>query len=71
VAEAVAVKNGLIAAVGTASEVAGHVGPHTRVLELEDRTVLPGFQDAHLHPPDCGLAELRLDGLGPEPALLD
>jgi predicted amidohydrolase YtcJ len=58
VAEAVGVRGGRIAAVGTAAEARAWVGPHTRVLELEGRTVLPGFQDAHLHPADGGLSEL-------------
>jgi predicted amidohydrolase YtcJ len=55
VAEAVGIKAGRIAAVSPAAELAGHVGPSTRVIELEGRTVLPGFQDAHLHPLDGGL----------------
>jgi predicted amidohydrolase YtcJ len=53
--EAVAVKDGRISAVGVASELASLAGPSTRVIELEGRTVLPGFQDAHLHPLDGGL----------------
>ena len=55
VAEAVAVRDGRIAWVGPAAEAAAHVGPRTRVLELEGRTVLPGFQDAHCHPAESGV----------------
>ena len=55
-AEAVAVRGGRIAAVGSASDARGWAGTGTRVLELEGRTVLPGFQDAHLHPAHGGLA---------------
>ncbi|HXV57810.1 MAG TPA: amidohydrolase [Gaiellaceae bacterium] len=58
VAEAVGVRDGRIAALGTAAESRSWIGPRTRVLELEGRTVLPGFQDAHLHPAEGGLAEL-------------
>ena len=47
-AEAVAVRGGRIAAVGSAAEL-GDLSA-ARVVELEGRTVLPGFQDAHLHP---------------------
>jgi len=61
VAEAVAVREGRIAAVGSARDVMALADPATRVLELEGRTVLPGFQDAHLHPPEGGLAGLRCD----------
>jgi predicted amidohydrolase YtcJ len=52
--EAVAVEEGRIAAVGPAAELASLAGSSTRVIELEGRTVLPGFQDAHLHPPHGG-----------------
>jgi predicted amidohydrolase YtcJ len=55
VAEAVGIKAGRIAALGSAADLARHAGPATRVVELEGRTVLPGFQDAHLHPLDGGL----------------
>ena len=58
-AEAVAVKDGRIAWVGPAAEAAEHVGPATRVLELEGRTVLPGFQDAHCHPAEGGVESLK------------
>jgi predicted amidohydrolase YtcJ len=56
--EAVAVKDGRIAAVGPAAELASLAGSSTRVIELEGRTVLPGFQDAHLHPLDGGLLSI-------------
>ena len=59
--EALAVREGRIAAVGTAGEIQALVGPRTRVLELGGRTVLPGFQDAHLHPPHGGLSKLQCD----------
>ena len=60
-AEAIAVRAGRIAAVGGDREVAGLIGPRTRVIELRGRTVLPGFQDAHVHPPSSGLDALRCD----------
>jgi predicted amidohydrolase YtcJ len=60
-AEAVAVRGGRVAAAGSAKEIGGLAGPGTRVLELEGRTVIPGFQDAHLHPPDGGLTKLGCD----------
>ena len=55
VAEAVAVQGGRIAWVGPAAEAGDHAGPGTRVLELEGRTVLPAFQDAHCHPAESGV----------------
>ncbi len=36
------------------------VGPSTRVIEASGATVLPGFQDAHVHTPFAGLNMLRV-----------
>ena len=60
-ADAVAVRGGRIVAVGSDADVAGLVGARTRVVEGRGRTVLPGFQDAHVHPPSSGLDELLCD----------
>jgi hypothetical protein len=57
VAEAVGIRGGRIAAVGSAADVMADAGPDTRVLQLDGRTVVPGFQDAHVHAPHGGLAE--------------
>ncbi len=48
-ATAVAVSGERIVAVGH-SEVAELVGPGTEVVELAGRLLIPGFQDAHVHP---------------------
>jgi predicted amidohydrolase YtcJ len=48
--EALAVRGGRIAALGSAAEAAEWVGPRTRTVDLGGRLVLPGFVDAHLHP---------------------
>ncbi len=50
-AQAVAEKDGRIAAVGTTAEVAGLRGPQTKVLDLQGNTLLPGINDSHLHLP--------------------
>ncbi|MGH2652601.1 MAG: amidohydrolase, partial [Actinomycetota bacterium] len=50
-AQAVAVKGGRIVSVGTHESVADLVGPKTEVHDLRGRMLLPGFQDAHVHPP--------------------
>jgi predicted amidohydrolase YtcJ len=73
-ATAIAIRAGRIAAVGADREVGGLIGPRTRVIELRGRTVLPGFQDAHVHPPESGLDELRCDVREPrdsEPLAVD
>ena len=50
VAEAVAVLQGRIVAIGTDTEVLALRGPNTRVVDAGGRTLVPGFNDAHLHP---------------------
>ena len=58
-AAALALRAGRIVAVGRDDAIREHVGPKTRVIELGGRTVLPGFQDAHVHPIGAGLEALR------------
>ncbi|MBI1296713.1 amidohydrolase family protein [bacterium] len=48
-AEAVAVQGNRIVAVGSAEDVATLRGPHTTVIDVEERTLLPGFIDTHYH----------------------
>ena len=60
-AEAVAVLEGSIAAVGTRLEVEDLAGPDTRVVHAAPGGVLvPGFQDSHIHAPFAGRNRLRL-----------
>ena len=51
---AVAVTGGRIIAVGADDEVRDLVGPRTEVVDLAGRLLLPGFQDAHVHPVPAG-----------------
>lgn len=60
-ASALAVRDGRIAAVGSDRELRALAGPSTRVVDLEGRSLLPGFQDAHVHPPIGGWAILTCD----------
>jgi predicted amidohydrolase YtcJ len=48
-AEAVAIRNGKIVAVGTRDEVSGLKDGMTRVVDLDGRVLFPGFIDAHQH----------------------
>ena len=45
----VAVRGERIVMVGSADEVRSHVGPDTRVVELNGRSVIPGLADNHFH----------------------
>jgi predicted amidohydrolase YtcJ len=66
--DALAVSGGRITAIGTRSDVEPLIGRRTRVLRLNGETLLPGFQDAHIHPVQgeltarrCDLSELTAD----------
>jgi len=48
-AEALAIYRNHIVAVGTTKEIRGLAGNATRVIDAEQRLVLPGFNDAHTH----------------------
>lgn len=54
-AEAVAITDGRIVAVGNEASIASHIGPDTRVVDLKGRLMLPGFQDSHIHPVGSGM----------------
>jgi predicted amidohydrolase YtcJ len=70
-AEALAIKDGKISAVGTDDEILRQRGPATGVIDAKGRTVIPGLNDSHMHPVRGGLnynMELRWDGV---PSLAD
>ncbi|HET7235582.1 MAG TPA: amidohydrolase [Actinomycetota bacterium] len=58
-AQAVAVKDGRIAAVGTDEQVRSLAATGTEVVDLQGRMLVPGFQDAHCHPPGGGFDMLH------------
>jgi hypothetical protein len=58
-AEAVAIGGGRIAYVGPAAGAMALAGDATRVVDLAGDMLLPGFQDAHVHPVDAGVAEAQ------------
>jgi predicted amidohydrolase YtcJ len=70
--DAVAVRRGEIVALGSAA-VRELTGSQTRVVDAHGGLVLPGFQDAHVHPPFAGRNRIRVDlsGLEGRPAYLD
>ena len=69
--QAVAIKNGRFAAVGSNEEIMAFRGSNTQVIDLGGRTAIPGLNDSHMHPIRGGLnynMELRWDGV---PSLAD
>jgi predicted amidohydrolase YtcJ len=55
-AEALAIRGGRIARVGTTSEIRKSAGPGTRVIDVQGRTVIPGLIDSHMHAIRAGLS---------------
>lgn len=60
-AEAVAVKDGLILAVGTSEEVQKYIGNKTEVIDLKGKTMTPGFIESHAHLMGIGYNKLEID----------
>jgi predicted amidohydrolase YtcJ len=60
-AEAVAIHGDRISAVGSTDDVTSAIGPRTRVVDLAGRLLLPGFQDAHVHPLSGGMDRMQCD----------
>ncbi|MFL6726082.1 MAG: amidohydrolase [Sphingomicrobium sp.] len=48
-AQAAAIRDGRFVAVGSDAQVLKAKGPNTRVVDLHGQTVLPGFNDTHVH----------------------
>ncbi|MGE7994471.1 amidohydrolase, partial [Pseudomonas sp. NPDC089554] len=65
-ATAVAIKDGRFIAVGNDAEAMAHKSAATQVIDLKQRTVIPGLNDSHLHLIRGGLnynLELRWEGV--------
>lgn len=52
---------GRVTAVLPEEDLLGHAGPATEVVDLAGGLVLPGFQDAHVHPVQASVERLRCD----------
>ncbi len=64
IAEALAIRDGRIVAVGPDASVRALAGPGTRFVDLQGRTVLPGLIDTHTHP--LGAAMYEFDHAVPD-----
>ena len=70
-AQAIAIRDGRVLAVGTDRDAMAWKGAQTRMIDLKKRTVMPGLIDSHMHIIRGGLnfnLELRWDGV---PSLAD
>lgn len=60
-ATAIAVRGDRIAFVGSDADAQKFVGPKTRVIDLQGKTVLPGLTDSHHHLAGVGAREMTLN----------
>jgi predicted amidohydrolase YtcJ len=63
-AQAVAVKDGLILAVGSTEEIQAYVGESTEVIDLQGKTMTPGIIESHAHLMGIGYNKLEIDLMG-------
>ncbi len=64
--EAVAIKGGLILAVGTTEELAVYKGGTTKVIDLKGAYIIPGLVDSHTHINELGATFDNVDLFGVE-----
>ena len=60
-AEAIAIKDGQIAQVGTNEEIEPWIAKNTKVIDLNGKTAIPGFIDTHIHVADFGRLLMWID----------
>ncbi len=60
-AEAVAVKDGMILAIGSSKDISAYEGRETEVIDLAGKTMTPGFIESHGHLMGIGYNKLELD----------
>lgn len=60
-AQALAIRNDRIVAVGSQDEIARFRGPKTKTIDVGQRLVLPGFTDCHNHFLDGSLSLMQVD----------
>jgi predicted amidohydrolase YtcJ len=74
IAQAIAIRNDRIVAVGNNADVSALAGSNTRRIDLRGRAVIPGLIDNHMHLLRAGATwkwEVRWDGVGTRKAALD
>jgi len=59
--QAIAIKDGLILAVGSNAEIRQHIGRETEVIELDGQLAIPGFIESHGHFLGVGQAKTQLN----------
>jgi hypothetical protein len=57
IAEAIAIRDGKILAVGSSASIKALIGPQTRVFDVAGKTVVPGLIDTHAHFKAAGMSD--------------
>ena len=60
-AQAIAIKEGKILALGSDADIDEFLGSQTEVIDLEGQTAIPGFIEGHAHFNGVGQAQLQLN----------
>ncbi len=63
-AQAMAVRDGRIVAIGSSEAISKLKGSRTQVVDLGGHFVMPGFNDAHVHLSNGGFLQLNVDLIG-------
>jgi predicted amidohydrolase YtcJ len=63
-AQAMAVRDGRIVAIGTNDDIRKMKGGHTQVVDLGGHFVMPGFNDAHCHLQSAGFEQMNVNLVG-------
>ena len=58
IAQALAVVDDRIVAIGTDAAIAARIGPKTKVVDAHGKTIVPGLYDSHTHPVGAATSEL-------------
>lgn len=66
VVASLAARGGRIVALGSRQDVDAAIGPSTRIVDLEGRTVVPGIIDSHCHPDTYAVRLVKWHDLGPD-----
>ena len=66
IVQALSVRDGLIEALGSNTDIQALINNKTQVTDLQGNTLLPGFIDAHSHYPSTGLTQVSVD-MSPPP----
>lgn len=61
-ADAMAIKDQKLIYVGNKGQVEKYIGPSTKVVDLEGKSVIPGLNDGHLHFPGMALNLIQING---------